>query len=135
MPKIPRNSNRVKWKPHKCFVCEMTFARKDTLKRHNLRFHSSLPNAHECLVCHLVFLNYESLKNHRRNHEVISTFKRKNTALHGTAKVFVYAKKFETIDVTKIQGEVSREAITVINNELNLCLRAKVMLVVTVEMS
>lgn len=113
----------------------MTFARKDTLKRHNLRFHSSLPVAHECLVCYRVFLDYDSLKIHRRKHAVVSTFKQKNTSLHGTAKVFVYAKIFETTDVSKIQGEISREAITVINNELNLCLRAKVMLVINVEMS
>lgn len=32
-----------KEKPFKCNFCESTFARKDVIKRHNLRYHASLP--------------------------------------------------------------------------------------------
>lgn len=122
-------------KPFQCEICQTRFARKDTLKRHSLNLHSSLPIAHECLVCGIVFRRYEDLIKHRKNHQNDSTFHQSESALQGTVKSFNRRIETGNINVGWVQEQVSSDLLNLILNELNSCLRLKVGLIMRFELA
>lgn len=122
-------------KPFQCKICSTRFTRKDTLKRHSLNKHSSLPLAFECLVCGIVFRKHENLLKHRKEHENDSNFRKVESALGGAVKMF--SRRIETgeIDISEVQALVSADALDILNNELNSCLRLKAGLIMLFELA
>lgn len=121
-------------KPFQCDICHTRFSRKDTLKRHSLNKHSSLPLAHECLVCGIVFRKHQSLLQHRKQHANDSEFKQVESALGGAVKTFTRRVETGNIDIGEVQGQVSEDALTIMKNELNNCLRIKTSLIILFEL-
>lgn len=129
------NMSSNQHKPFSCEICHSRFARKDTLKRHSLNKHSSLPLAFECQVCGIVFKKHESLLKHRKLHADDNQFREIATALNHTVKVFGRRLESGQIDISKVQAKVSQDALETILNELNACLRSKVSLVMIFELA
>ena len=110
----------------------MKFTRKDSLKKHQKRFHSHLPVVHQCLVCHLVFRNYGSLERHRESHASEDFFEVENAL---SATTYRYVEKVSHTDIKKLQSETSTKIMDLINIQLNRCQNIKVGLVALLELA
>lgn len=106
--------------PIKCPSCEISFSRKDNLKKHFALKHSGSKNVISCFLCGLIFKEFSDLDDHHENnHRPSSYFEIKESAFQKTAICYRYIyEKSKFLTLSMAQNEfIKKEMKKIIRHE------------------